>query len=183
MSGSTSKSAENPCVRQCIAAWDKPCLAAIDNDEDDHGAEVLAALVYREAMPPLVGVRNIRKYIACVAHGSVTGAIDIADSSRLLYRAQVALSTRRIRPPQEKASPSIQTEAIRSHFRATKSHSGAISRRRPCRLNPYSTMDSLRNFQKNPRYPPCSTPPPQPWDCEAQQCTLDQNGRNSASWA
>jgi hypothetical protein len=109
MSSRTCKSAEaNPFVRQCIEAWDKAYLAAIhdheddDEDDDDCDPEALAALAYREAMPPLCGVRNIRNYIACVAHGYVVGAIDIADSSKLLYAAQIAFSTRRIRPPQEK---------------------------------------------------------------------------------
>ena len=103
MSSTTCKSAEaNPFVRQCIEAWDKAYLAAIHDHKDDDDAEGRAALAYREAMPPLCGVRNIRNYIACVAHGSVVGAIDIADSSKLLYAAQVAFSTRRIRPPQEK---------------------------------------------------------------------------------
>jgi hypothetical protein len=110
-------------------------------------------------MPPLVGVRHIRNYIACVAHGSVTGAIDIADTSRLLYRAQVALSTRRIRPTQEKAAPSIQKEAIRSHFRATKRHSGAISRRRPCRLNPYTQWICSEISRKIPATPPLARHP------------------------
>jgi len=103
MSSRTCKSAgANPFVRQCIEAWDKAYQIAIHDHKRNDEAEGLGAMAYREAMPPLCGVRNIRNYIACVAHGSVIGAIDIADSSKLLYAAQVAFSTRRIRPPKEK---------------------------------------------------------------------------------
>jgi hypothetical protein len=55
-----------------------------------YAAEREAARAYRNAMPPLVGSRNIRDFIACTAHGMLIGAIDGDDGSRLLHAARVA---------------------------------------------------------------------------------------------
>jgi len=45
---------------------------------------------YREAMPPLMGARNIRDFIACVAHGMLLHVFEANEASKLLYAAQVA---------------------------------------------------------------------------------------------
>jgi hypothetical protein len=41
-------------------------------------------------MPPLSGARNIRDFVACVAHAMALTAIDGPDGARFLYAAQVA---------------------------------------------------------------------------------------------
>jgi hypothetical protein len=45
---------------------------------------------YRETMPPLVGARNIRDFIACVAHGMLLHVFEANEGSKLLYASQVA---------------------------------------------------------------------------------------------
>ncbi len=47
---------------------------------------------YRKAMPPLTGAGNIRDFIACVAHGMLMDVFQPAESTKLLYAAQLAAS-------------------------------------------------------------------------------------------
>jgi hypothetical protein len=60
-------------------------------------ARVIALLnaseAYCRAMPPLVGYENICNFIACVGYGMVVNAILESSGTKLLYAAQVALST------------------------------------------------------------------------------------------
>jgi hypothetical protein len=93
---------ENPAIARCLNAWACAYKAekAIKNDhyeavrKGNHG--------YCKAMPRLSGYENIRDFIACVAHGMLIGAIDCDYSAKLLYAAQVALSTVRLQPLPEK---------------------------------------------------------------------------------
>src|SRR5438309_8755263 len=94
MSSKIANSAEsNPAVFRCNQAWNEAYRAALDQRKDDEDARDAADYAYSEAMPPLFGVRNIRNFIACAAHGSIVGILGSAESSRLLYAAQVAFST------------------------------------------------------------------------------------------
>jgi len=43
---------------------------------------------YRNALPPLSGVENIRDFIACVAHGMLIDSIRDCVAARLLYAAK-----------------------------------------------------------------------------------------------
>lgn len=107
MTAKINQSAEsNPAVARCVKAWHAAYRATEKEGEDDVECETAANLAYCEAMPPLFGVRNIRNYIACVAHGTVIGAISRSESSGLIYAAQVAFSTRRIRPLRKQNAPS-----------------------------------------------------------------------------
>ncbi|HUD55992.1 MAG TPA: hypothetical protein VMR02_12235 [Terracidiphilus sp.] len=55
----------------------------------DRAAEA-AQRAFCQAMPPLSGCENIRNFIACVAHGMLLDVFTGAESTRLLYAAQVA---------------------------------------------------------------------------------------------
>jgi hypothetical protein len=55
-------------------------------------------------MPLLSGYESIRDFIACTAHGLLIGAIDGVHGTRLLYAAQVALSSMRSQPAPEKSA-------------------------------------------------------------------------------
>ena len=81
---------ENPAVARCMAAWARAYKANIKNEFD---ASRAAAQAYRDAMPRLYGYENICNFIACVAHGILIGAIDKKNDTKLLYAAQVALSS------------------------------------------------------------------------------------------
>ncbi|MGO9318452.1 MAG: hypothetical protein ACLPXT_13380 [Terracidiphilus sp.] len=86
-------SQENPAVARCISAWALAYNAEKAISKSDYGATVEAKKAYRNAMPRLFGYENICNFIACVAHGILIGAIERENSTKLLYAAQVALSS------------------------------------------------------------------------------------------
>ncbi len=98
----------NPAVFRCCEAWREAFQFALDNrdeeDEDPDMAAVDAGAAYREALPPLDGIRNLRDFIACITHGCMIGAIDGSDYSRLLYAVQVMNATRRVHKTKAKTS-------------------------------------------------------------------------------
>jgi hypothetical protein len=106
-SGSASVAAlTNPAIARCCDAWRSRYQAEMSKSKSKD--EVLSAYradaSYRDAMPPLLDHEGIRDFIACAAHGMLIGAIPNQDGSRLLYAAQVALSTLH-RQPQETRPP------------------------------------------------------------------------------
>lgn len=94
----TSIASTNPAVARCLNAWEPVFRPEMKKQKYRLGAAYDAGQFYRDAMPPLSGYDNICDFIACTAHGILIGAIEVADSSKLLYAAQVALSTVRLRP-------------------------------------------------------------------------------------
>ena len=85
----------NPAVARCLDAFTRTYKANIAINQTKPAATDCAATAYREAMPPLTGPDNIRDFIACVAQGILVGAIDGAQSTKLIYAAQVALMASR----------------------------------------------------------------------------------------
>jgi hypothetical protein len=88
----------NPAVARCMSAWTLTYEKEKAKRKGDFDASLTAEKAYREAMPPLSGYENIRDFIACVAHAMLIGAILDDKGSKLLYAAQVALSTLRRQP-------------------------------------------------------------------------------------
>jgi len=82
--------AANPAIAYCIKAYTEALQASLRTKDCRYSAETAAKAAYRSAMPPLSGSRNIRDFVACVAHAMALNAIDGADGARLLYAAQVA---------------------------------------------------------------------------------------------
>jgi hypothetical protein len=104
-SGSASgKANANPAIAQCCHAWKIRYKTEMSNGEEDVCAARFADASYRAAMPPLVDYESIRDFIACTAHGMLIETIQHQDGTRLLYAAQVALSTLR-RQPRETRRP------------------------------------------------------------------------------
>jgi hypothetical protein len=93
---------ENPAIARCMNGW--ACAYKIEKAKknDHYDAVSKGNHGYRKAMPRLSGYENIRDFIACVAYGMLIGAIDGDDGTKLLYAAQVALSTVRSQPPAPK---------------------------------------------------------------------------------
>ena len=93
---------ENPAIARCMNAW--ACAYKLEKaKQNDHYEAVRKGNKgYCKAIPRLSGYENIRDFIACVAHGMLIGAIDGDDGTKLLYAAQVALSTVRRQPEPEK---------------------------------------------------------------------------------
>jgi broad specificity phosphatase PhoE len=83
----------NPAVAYCYSEWLRVYKAEKSKGEFWTDASKTASRAYREAMPSLSGQENIRNFVACVAHGMLISAIDGKVGTKLLYAAQVALST------------------------------------------------------------------------------------------
>jgi hypothetical protein len=82
--------AANPAVANCLQAYTSAFQASMKKRDNEYIAEPLAKTAYRSALPPLSGSRNIRDYIACVAHAMALNVIDPPTGARMLYAAQVA---------------------------------------------------------------------------------------------
>ncbi|HUX44245.1 MAG TPA: hypothetical protein VMV57_05800 [Terracidiphilus sp.] len=82
----------NPAVAHCLHAFRTVYKTELTRGELDFRALQRAGSAFRNAMPPLDDHHNIRNFIACVAQGILLGAVDVRQSSKLLYAAQVALS-------------------------------------------------------------------------------------------
>ncbi|MFZ0743410.1 MAG: hypothetical protein WAM85_03345 [Terracidiphilus sp.] len=90
--------ANSHAVARCLDAWTRAFKTELAKSGSRVSATFSGADAYRNAMPQLFGYDNIRDFIACVAQGTILGAIDASRSTRLLYAAQVALSTYRSEP-------------------------------------------------------------------------------------
>lgn len=88
-----SASTVNPAVARCTDAWNRAYRADLSINQTKLAAMQTAGRAFCEAMPQLDGYDNIRDFIACCAQGLLLGAIDPTRSAKLLYAAQVALST------------------------------------------------------------------------------------------
>jgi len=88
-----SPALRNHAVAQCAAAWQRVYQAVLAKSKSDYAAEREAGKAFRHAMPLLCGYENICDFIACAGYGVLIGAIQEAAGSKLLYAAQVALST------------------------------------------------------------------------------------------
>jgi hypothetical protein len=82
--------AANPAIAYCIQAYAEALQAALDDEQTPCRAENAGKAAYRSAMPPLSGSRNIRDFVACVAHAMAIDIMRGEEAARLLYAAQVA---------------------------------------------------------------------------------------------
>jgi len=93
-----------PAVAHCMNAWRRVYKEEKAKRKGNLDASLTANKAYRDAIPPLSGYENIRDFIACVAHAMLIGAILDDQGTKLLYAAQVALSTLRRQPSAPKAA-------------------------------------------------------------------------------
>ena len=84
-------------IARCHAVYDqtRAAFASVHGPEtyDTYPAKKVVRVAYREAMPELSSRENIRAFIGCIAHAILIEAIREDTSARLLYAAQVALSS------------------------------------------------------------------------------------------
>jgi hypothetical protein len=88
----------NPAVARCLNAWKCAYKKEFAKCEDEDDASEVAQKAYRDVMPSLSGYENIRDFIACVVNAMLIGAIEDNQGTKLLYGAQVALTTVRRQP-------------------------------------------------------------------------------------
>jgi hypothetical protein len=84
---------DNPAVARCEEEWHRVYQALLKKKKSDAQAMEVADWAYREAMPAPVGYSNICNFIACVIYGMMMGRFTPEEGPKLLYGAQVALST------------------------------------------------------------------------------------------
>jgi hypothetical protein len=94
----------NAAVLRCCAARESSLRESRAKNRDNYDTKKFANYAYCDAMPDLSGHENIRDFIACVAHGMVTGVIDAIEGPKFLYAAQVAIGALRREPKDQKPS-------------------------------------------------------------------------------
>ncbi|UWZ86463.1 hypothetical protein [Occallatibacter riparius] len=89
----------NSAVQRCVNAWREALARKNCKDPVDPGVweRDYAGKAYRKALPWLSTPDNVDAFIACVAQGLAIGAIDPSHATKLLYAAQVAITSRRAR--------------------------------------------------------------------------------------
>ncbi|UWZ82914.1 hypothetical protein [Occallatibacter riparius] len=94
----------NSAVQRCVNAWREALTRKNCKDPIDPGVweRDYAGKAYRKALPWLSTPDNVDAFIACVAQGLAIGAIDPSHATKLLYAAQVAITSRRARLHAEK---------------------------------------------------------------------------------
>ncbi len=96
---------KNPAVAHCQQVWECVHKATLKKKKDRVNASIDAGDAYRNAMPPLVGYENICNFIACVGYAMLTHILLPDTGTKLLYAAQVALSTIAPRSKTERRDP------------------------------------------------------------------------------
>ncbi|MGD0293210.1 MAG: hypothetical protein ABSB30_05090 [Terracidiphilus sp.] len=88
----------NPAVARCLNAWERANKAERAKGKSKGEAHIAADDAFRDALPPLCGLENIRDFIACVTHAMIVHIFTDNTATKLLYAAQVALTTVRRQP-------------------------------------------------------------------------------------
>ena len=84
---------KNPAVAHCCEVWERVHAGALKKKKGGAVALYDANQAFQHAIPPLIGYENICDFIACVGYGMLSNKLLEASGTRLLYAAQVALST------------------------------------------------------------------------------------------
>jgi hypothetical protein len=94
----------NHAVGRCTDAWNQSYQQEFSRIRSEALCQHAARRAFSNAMPPLIGYDNIRDFFACCAQGVLLGALDPQKSAKLLYAAQVALSSARYQPAPPKSA-------------------------------------------------------------------------------
>jgi hypothetical protein len=95
-------------IVRCMKAWNyayKKEAANIDEGESDYPAEKKANEAYLRDTPPLVGLKNICQFIACINFASMTGIIRPKDATHYMANARVALAALSLLPKPQATGP------------------------------------------------------------------------------
>jgi hypothetical protein len=98
-------------IVRCMKAWNyayKKEAANLDEGEDDYPAEKKANQAYLRDTPPLVGLKNICEFIACINFASMTDIVRHRDAAHYLANARIALAALSLMPkPQATGAKSL----------------------------------------------------------------------------
>jgi len=92
----------NQAIQRCCDARDRSLEESFEQGLSSSQTKERAEKAYRDALPDLTGYENIRDFIACIAHGVLTGDIHPIEGPRHFYAAQVAISALRLEPKEKK---------------------------------------------------------------------------------
>ncbi len=92
---STQSAPRNPAVQFCLDAYHESLKLSREEGRIRYETNRLAEATYRAAMPDLTTSESIHDFIACVTHGMVLDIILYNDGTKLLYAAQVAITSLR----------------------------------------------------------------------------------------
>ena len=97
----------NRAVQRCILAYNTALALARERKKDAYDSRKAAKHAYREAFPPLMGRKNVRDFIACVAYAMLTEIMTASEGTRFLYAARVATQVQETRShhARQKTSP------------------------------------------------------------------------------
>jgi hypothetical protein len=84
---------ENPAVVHCQDVWQRVYQSDLKSRKRAEIANMNADRAYHRAMPSLSGYQNICDFIACIGYAMLMGIIRDDRATRLLYAAQLALSS------------------------------------------------------------------------------------------
>jgi hypothetical protein len=84
---------KNPALARCCKAWKRAYRAEYLKTENEWEASDNAAAEFRAALPPLTSLNDCRDFVTCVTFGILIKAIAEKDGGKLLYAAQIALSS------------------------------------------------------------------------------------------
>ena len=112
----------NSAVQRCVTAWREALKRKGVKDPLEIAVweHTYAGKAYRQALPWLSTPDNVDAYIACVAHGFAIGAIEDKHVTKLLYAAQVAITSRRARLQAEREARAQKAEKAKLADQAEK---------------------------------------------------------------
>lgn len=99
---------KNPALARCCKAWKRAYRAEYLKTDSEWKASDKAAAEFRAALPPLTTLNDCRDFVACITFGILIRAIAEKDGSKLLYAAQIALSSFR----NEQCSPKMYSSSL-----------------------------------------------------------------------
>jgi hypothetical protein len=86
---------EDEAIVRCMKSWNyayKKEAADIDEDESDYPARKAANEAYLRDTPPLIGLKNICEFIACINFASMTDIVTHREAAHYLANARIALA-------------------------------------------------------------------------------------------
>jgi hypothetical protein len=115
---------KNPALARCCKAWKRAYRAKYLKTKSEWQASDNAAAEFRAALPPLTTLNDCRDFVACVTFGILIKAIAEKDGGKLLYAAQIALSSFRNEQMVPKAPASSPVQPKSSRVRPEKAPNG-----------------------------------------------------------
>jgi hypothetical protein len=106
---------QNPAVAHCQRLWKRFYCASLKKHGSPAVAQLDAADAFREALPILDGLDNIRDFIACVGYAMAADVFIEETGIMLLYAARLALTAA---GPRKKAAKNRHKPLIQNNLQA-----------------------------------------------------------------